>query len=392
MKSESKKSVFEQPVRVSVNFDYSLTFTRDIFAIDNPAFIEATRGAQGASQLAVYIDDGVANAWPDIQAMIGQYVQHHKSCLSLLHDPMVILGGENGKTMATVEMLHRQMLSAGLDRQSYVVAIGGGAALDTMGYAASTFHRGIRLVRIPTTVLAQNDAGIGVKNGINAYGIKNLLGCFSPPFAVINDSQFLKTLSVRDRRAGIAEAVKVAAIRDKVFFEWLEANAMEFADADSVVMDILIRRCAELHLAQIVNGGDPFETGSARPLDYGHWSAHKIEVLSGYELNHGEAVAMGMALDALYACGAGLLAESEALRLVALLKNVGFTLWHPCLLDVTETGESSLLAGLEEFRQHLGGALCITLLTDIGYSIEVHEMDNQGVLQARAWLKALACN
>jgi 3-dehydroquinate synthase len=208
---------------------------------------------------------------------------------------------------------------------------------------------------------------------------------------VINDSRFLKTLSVRDQRAGIAEAIKVALIKDKVFFEWLEGHAFEFADVGSTAMHWLIQRCAQLHLEQICNGGDPFETGNARPLDYGHWSAHKIEVLSGYHLNHGEAVAIGMALDALYAVDEGILDESAAVRVLSLLQTVGFCLWHPCLHEHTETGESCLLEGLEEFRQHLGGHLCVTLLLDIGCSTEVDHINKSSVFRARERLKLLSC-
>ncbi len=394
MKQDSNADAYNQQVSIRVNFEYSVKFTRSVFSIDNPVLIETIGLNQPGSyrQLAVYIDDNVANAWPDINRLIKCYVDKYADFMTLCHEPVIIPGGEVGKNMDTVELLHQHMLKGGLDRQSYVIAIGGGSALDTIGYAASTFHRGTRLIRLPTTVLAQNDAGIGVKNGVNAYGMKNLLGTFSPPYAVINDSNFLNTLTVRDRRAGIAEAIKVAVIRDKVFFEWIEAHVAEFADVESEAINVLIQRCSQLHIEQIQDGGDPFEMGSARPLDYGHWSAHKIELLSCYQLNHGEAVAIGMALDALYATTAGFIDKPAALRLVRLLQKIGFTLWHECMDYTNEAGESSFLLGLEEFRQHLGGALCVTILTGIGSSVEVNQMDKQDILQARNWLKMLSCN
>src|SRR6185312_16684743 len=158
----------------------------------------------------------------------------------------------------------------------------------------------------PTTVLAQNDAGIGVKNGINAFGAKNMLGTFAAPFAVINDGRFLATLGERDRIAGMAEAVKVALVRDAKFFAWLRAAAPRLAAFDRDAVAQSIRRCAELHLAHIATGGDPFELGNARPLDFGHWAAHKLEVMTDHALRHGEAVALGMALDARYSVEAGL--------------------------------------------------------------------------------------
>jgi 3-dehydroquinate synthase len=299
-------------------------------------------------------------------------------------------GGEAAKTKEHIEALHRHMLEQELDRHSYVIAIGGGAALDAAGYAAATFHRGIRNIRLPTTVLAQNDAGIGVKSGINAYGIKNLIGSFTVPYAVINDSAFLTTLPDRVFRSGFAEAVKVSLIRDGEFFNWIEANMSLLNRRDVEATQYLIRRCAELHLRQICHGGDPFETGNARPLDYGHWSAHKLESLSRHELLHGEAVAIGMALDALYAVETGLLKRTEADRIIALLRQLGFGLWHPSLIAAKAGDEDTLLTGLEEFRQHLGGELCITLLTAIGHAIEVNTVDTSAMLAARNKLHACA--
>jgi 3-dehydroquinate synthase len=264
-----------------------------------------------------------------------------------------------------------------MDRQACVIAIGGGAMLDTVGYAAALVHRGVRLVRLPTTVLAQNDAGVGVKNGINAFGAKNFLGTFAPPYAVINDSKWLDTLPQRDIRAGLAEAVKVAAIRDPAFFDWLEVNAAGLSQCGPL-LDESIRRAALLHLEHIRSGGDPFERGSARPLDYGHWAAHKLETLSGHELRHGEAVAIGMALDASYAHRAGLLDQRSHDRLLGVIAGLGLPLYHPAL-DEIDAGRRRILAGLEEFREHLGGALSVTLLRSIGDAVEVHAMEPQHI-------------
>jgi 3-dehydroquinate synthase len=236
-------------------------------------------------------------------------------------------------------------------------------------------------------VLAQNDSGVGVKNGINAFGVKNLLGSFAPPFAVLNDSDFLRTLQPRDKIAGIAEAVKVALIRDRVFFHWLEANAAALRACEADAMSHMIRRCAELHMRQIAHGGDPFETGSARPLDYGHWSAHKLEALTAHELRHGEAVAIGLALDARYSVLVGMLPAGGEDRVHALLKRLGFHLWHPALESRDNEGRWQLLRGLEEFREHLGGDLTITLLRDIGVGEEVHQMDSHEIRRALVWLR-----
>ena len=165
--------------------------------------------------------------------------------------------------------------------------------MDMAGLAAATAHRGVRHIRIPTTTLSQCDSGVGVKNGINAFGKKNFIGTFAPPFAVINDFQLLAPLSPRDKRAGFAEAVKVACIRSREFFDALEEDAAALAQFQPDAMRKLIRRCAELHMDHIATSGDPFEFGSARPLDFGHWSAHKLEQLSDFKIRHGEAVAIG---------------------------------------------------------------------------------------------------
>src|SRR5574337_1133064 len=292
---------------------------------------------------------------------------------------------------ALLARLLQRLAELRIDRHAFVVGIGGGAVLDLVGYAAASFHRGVRHVRVPTTVLAQNDSGIGVKNGVNAFGTKNLLGAFAPPFAVLNDAEFLRTLEPRDRIAGLAEAVKVALIRDRAFFEWIEAHAGALHAGESAALRRASRRCAELHMRQIAQGGDPFETGSARPLDYGHWSAHKLEALSAHELRHGEAVAIGMALDARYSVLAGLLAPGGDDRVVALLARLGFALWHPTLESHDADGRWQLLRGLDEFREHLGGELTITLLRDIGTGEEVHRMDVDAIARALAWLRHREC-
>ena len=244
-----------------------------------------------------------------------------------------------------------------------------------VGFAAATAHRGVRHIRIPTTTLAQDDSGVGVKNGINAFGKKNFIGTFAPPFAVINDFDLLSSLPDRDKRAGYVEAIKVACIRDADFFDQIERDAVALARFDQAPMKELIRRSAELHLNHIATGGDPFEMGSARPLDFGHWAAHKLEQISEYRLRHGEAVAIGLALDVIYARRRGYLSAVDAERILVLLEVLRFELFAEELLFVDSRGSLCVINGLEEFREHLGGRLTITLLSKIGQGMEVHEMD-----------------
>jgi 3-dehydroquinate synthase len=280
---------------------------------------------------------------------------------------------------------------AALCRHSYVAAVGGGAVLDVVGYAASTVHRGVRLIRLPTTVLSQDDSGVGVKNGVNEYGQKNYLGTFAPPFAVINDFSFLTTLSDRDWRGGVSEAVKAALIKDREFFEFIEQRAGALAGRDIAAMEAVVRRSAALHLQHIATGGDPFEMGSSRPLDFGHWAAHKLERLSAHRLRHGQAVSIGIALDTTYSYLAGWLSEPEWQRIIALLQALGLPVSAPELgrhLDVADH-PASVLRGLDEFREHLGGELTVMLLRAIGEPFDAHEIQRDLVVRSIGILDSL---
>jgi 3-dehydroquinate synthase len=375
----------------SMGIDYPVVFTRDVFSPSNLSLREVLcrREPSRRHAIAVALDSNLAAARPDLVGNIVHYVEAHDDCMSMASPPMIVAGGEACKNMAgEVTRLHRWMLDSRLDRQSMLIAIGGGAVLDMVGYAAATFHRGIRVVRLPTTVLAQNDAGIGVKNGINQFGVKNLIGCFAAPFGVVSDYDFLSTLDERDKRAGLAEAVKVALIRDHDFFEWLKREAVALAAFAIPQTESMIRRCARLHLDHIANGGDPFEQGSARPLDFGHWAAHKLESMTGHELRHGEAVAIGIALDACYSCEIGLLEHEHAYGISELLQTLGFALWHECL--DSPQGQNLLLNGLAEFREHLGGELNLAMLAGIGRGVDVRTVDYPAMKRALATLASFS--
>jgi 3-dehydroquinate synthase len=327
------------------------------------------------------VDQAVSAAWPSLVDDIHRYVDSHRDRLQLTRVPLVMLGGESAKNdAALVARLHADFNAAGMDRHSCVLVVGGGSLLDMVGYAAATAHRGLRLIRVPTTVLAQNDAGVSVKNGINAFGKKNFLGTFSPPFAVLNDRRFLDSLSRRDRIAGMAEAVKAALIRDAQLFHWMVDRARALESGDPKPLAHVIRRCADIHLDHIARSGDPFEAGSGRPLDFGHWAAHKLEALTRFRLRHGEAVALGVALDTLYSVHAGFLDPQAGEATLTLLKNLGLPLWDEALAN------PDLLNGLTEFREHLGGELTVTLLQDIGNGFEVHAIHEALVRQSIAQL------
>lgn len=371
----------------SVRFDYKVFFTNHLFSPENTLlgqFFKNEKRSETIPKIFFVLDERVATHHPDLINNIKSYFKGFPF-LQLVEDMMIVPGGETAKND---EKLFHQIVTAvnthKIDRHSYLIAIGGGSVLDLAGYAAAVSHRGIRHIRIPTTVLSQNDSGVGVKNGINYFNKKNFLGTFAPPVAVFNDFHFLTTLEDIDWRSGISEAIKVALIKDAAFFQWLLKNATLLAARDMPAMQYLIKRCADLHM-QHIRGGDPFEMGSSRPLDFGHWSAHKLEQLANFNIRHGEAVAIGIALDSVYSHLSGRISKEDLDLILNLNKRLGLSITHP-LLEVSND-KSPLLQGLEEFREHLGGKLTITLLNGIGKGEEVHEMDAALIQQASQWLK-----
>ena len=373
--------------RVVVNYEFPVHFTHDLFSEHRPLLAQtlladsATLSAANPKRVLVVLDEGFVQHHPDVPEQITAYFARY-SALTLVTSPLVMTGGEETKnTPDNVTEIQRAVEHYGIDRHSYIVAVGGGALLDMAGYAAATSHRGVRLVRVPTTVLSQNDSGIGVKNGVNAFGKKNFLGTFAPPFAVLNDLSFLDTLEQRDWVGGLSEAIKVSLLKDAEFFEFLEANASRLKDRNREAMAHAVTRCAELHLEHIATSGDPFEFGSSRPLDFGHWAAHKLEALTSYQLRHGEAVAVGIALDSAYSYLAGLLNETDLKRILNVFHELGLPTFVP------ELAHPDIVRGLGEFREHLGGQLTIMLLEGVGRGVEVHELDETHVQRAITQLK-----
>jgi 3-dehydroquinate synthase len=375
----------------SVPFEFPLHFTRRVFDRANSLLADTVSRLEPARRhrVLVVIDERVAATTPDLFDEILGYADAYADRIELTCPPVIVPGGESVKNdIAHPLSLLRVINDIGLDRQSYVAVIGGGAVLDMVSFAAAIAHRGIRVLRLPTTVLAQADSGVGVKNSINLFGKKNFIGTFVPPFAVINDFDFLATLEHRDRVAGIVEAVKVALLKDAAFFEDIAANAAGIA-TDDAVLQRAITRAAELHLEHICGNGDPFELGSARPLDFGHWAAHKLESMTGHRLRHGEAVAIGIALDLAYSVRKGFLDRAVADRIIGVLETIGFQLWDDALEQRDRDGSHTLIAGLREFREHLGGELHVTLLSGIGRSFEVTEIDEAAMLDSIEQLSRL---
>lgn len=373
---------------------HRVLFTRGAFQLDNSTLCDLLTGAREdgrVTKCVAFVDSAVDEAQPGLLSALDAYASAHPDVFAWACAPVVLTGGEACKNdFSLVQQCWQIINDAMLDRHSFVMVIGGGAVLDLVCFAASTAHRGIRHLRFPTTTLSQGDGGVGVKNGVNYFGKKNWVGSFAVPYAVVNDFAFLDTLTVREKRCGLIEAVKVALIRDAEFFHWIENNAAALAALDTEAVEKTVRRSAELHVDHITTSGDPFEQGSARPLDFGHWAAHKLEQVSDFSIMHGEAVAIGMAVDLFYSALSGILEEATALRIIDLIERLGFTTYAEQLLSHSSGTEPVILEGLEEFREHLGGQLTVTLVPEIGRKIEVHEMDHAHVIAALESLRERA--
>jgi 3-dehydroquinate synthase len=358
----------------AVPFVHRLRFTRDVLGPDRHVLADLLHPSDGRkARVQFWMDENLLTQRPALRPWVGSFAQTFAERVEVLEAVQVVLGGEAVKNdVRLLEQMLKALEAADLDRHSYVVVIGGGAVLDAVGFAAAIAHRGLRLVRLPTTTLAQADSGVGVKNGVNLFGKKNWVGCFAVPWAVVNDAGLLATLPDRDFVCGFAEAVKVALLKDGSFFGQVCDLAARIARRDPEAALPVIRRSACLHLEHITRGGDPFEMLQARPLDFGHWSAHKLEPLTGYALRHGEAVAIGLAIDTVYSSLALGFPERDVARVLRCLRELGLPLSHPVLRD-----RERLFAGLEEFRQHLGGRLTLTMLRGVGDPIEVHEVDDR---------------
>jgi len=369
-----------------IDYEYDVIYTRSLFNGEDTTLTRIL--GEHRSRVMVFIDDKVAKAFPALIGQAQEWAERHPETMNLIAPVEIVTGGEEiKKGWDTISSLVQRMMDAGLCRHSYAMIIGGGAVLDAVSFAAAIFHRGVRQIKVPTTMLAQDDSGIGVKNGINHLGVKNLLGCFYPPDAVIIDYRFLRTLDRRDLLSGVAEALKVALIKDKDLYHYIRTNAANIRQSHWPTLEYLVLQSSWLHLKHI-GGGDPFEKGSSRPLDFGHWSAHKLEAMTGNEIRHGEAVAIGMALDIYCAAIMQTIPMHLAQEMVDTMQACGLVLWHPALTQRDPSGQLLLLKGLEEFREHLGGRLTLAMPAAIGRFLEVHELPHCIVEKALRMLQS----
>ncbi len=287
---------------------------------------------------------------------------------------LVFPAGESNKSRQTWITLTDQLLGSGADRDTVVVALGGGVTSDLVGFVAATTLRGLRWLAVPTTTLAMLDASIGGKTGVDTAAGKNLVGAFHPPIAVVSDPLLLGSLDEEGYRDGLAEAVKHAAIASQAHWQWLDGNHAAILRRDAQVVTELVRVSVTIK-ARIVEG-DEREAGRRATLNAGHTVAHAIEHATGFAVSHGQAVAIGLVIETRLGERLGVTAPGTANRIAALLERFGLPTSPPAAIEA-----GLVAAALRLDKKNRAGTLRAALLADIGQAAETgdgtwtHEID-----------------
>jgi 3-dehydroquinate synthase len=277
---------------------------------------------------------------------------------SMASDVITIGTGEEIKTLDTVRDIYAHLISCGTDRSAFIVGVGGGIVCDITGFVASTFLRGVRFGFVATTLLAQVDASVGGKNGVNFSGYKNLIGLFHQPEFVLCDPELLKTLPQKEISCGLAEIVKHAAIADADLFEYLERHAEGILALDRQVIEKLVR--VSVRIKSSIVSRDETEKGERRRLNFGHTFGHAIEKVSG--VVHGEAVSMGMVIASALSVKKGLLSAEEDQRLRTVLKNLKLPIR-------SEAQSQKILEAITKDKKRAGDRIHFVLLNGIGKAV-----------------------
>ena len=378
---------------LSYSIEYPVVFTEGVFDPSNPVLAQTMDRFQEnrVHRAMVFIDSNVADLLPQLSQHIVQYFDAYSNDIELAEEPRVLPGGEGIKNdIEVIGPLAAALADAHLCRHSFVIVVGGGAVLDAIGFAASVTHRGLRTIRIPTTILAQANAGVGVRTAVNYAGIKNAIGNFAPPFAVINDWQFLHSLPEREWMAGITEAFRMGVIADQDFLDDLCTLAGTLSQRNPETIQKIIQHSAYLYLSRMSLQNDPFEEGVGQPLDFAYWAAHKLEMLSNCEISHAEAVAMGILIDCRYAVEQGWLPEEQFGKIHRAFSQLGLPLWFNELELVGGDGNLDILQGIPEFQEQKGGPLSITFPDGVGKFRNEPVVDLVVMEKALGTLKALA--
>ncbi|MBL0226178.1 MAG: 3-dehydroquinate synthase [Geobacteraceae bacterium] len=301
---------------------------------------------------------------PTVNAIYGSIVCSSLADAGCAVRVIEIPDGEEYKNAATLSAVYDELIEAGLDRRSFIVALGGGVVGDLAGFAAATYLRGIPFVQVPTTLLAQVDSSVGGKTAIDHPRGKNLIGAFYQPRLVLIDVETLATLPEREYRAGLAEVIKYGVAIDRPFFEYLEQHAGDIISKERGCLESMIRRCCEIkaHVVEL----DEKESGLRAVLNYGHTLGHAFETVAGYrELVHGEAVAIGMVLAARISAGLGHCSAADVERVAALITRLGLDVMPP------QAERVSLLEAIVTDKKSRNGSISFICNQGIGnYAVE----------------------
>jgi len=296
---------------------------------------------------------------PTVNALYGDIVSSSLAAAGFTVTVIEMPDGEEYKCATTLSRVYDALIEAGLDRRSFIVALGGGVVGDLAGFAAATYLRGIPFVQVPTTLLAQVDSSVGGKTAIDHPRGKNLIGAFYQPRIVLIDVETLATLPDREYRAGLAEVIKYGVALDLPFFEYLEQHAEEIIARDAVCLEYLIRRCCEIkaHVVEL----DEKESGLRAVLNYGHTLGHAFETVAGYcEMVHGEAVALGMVLASRISAELGHCSAEDVTRISSLITRLGLQVLPP------EADRSKLLEAVLTDKKSRNGTISFICNQGIG--------------------------
>ena len=272
---------------------------------------------------------------------------------------VLVPDGEEAKSWSAAGELIGDLLELGLDRGSAVIAFGGGAVGDLAGFVASIYLRGVGLVQIPTTLLAQADSSLGGKTAVNHPRGKNLIGSFHQPSLVVSDPSLLRTLPRRELLSGLGEVAKHGVIADAALFRFIEDEAASLLEADPHALAHVVRRSVAIK-GGLVSADERDDRGLRAVLNYGHTAGHALEILTGHELRHGEAVALGMIVASRISNGLGLIPSRGVERQRRLLESLGFGLTPPRL------GSTEIVEIMRRDKKAVGGSIMFVLPTGIG--------------------------
>jgi len=351
----------------------SSTYSIHVSSDENTA-LKAIAEAVGNRMVAMITDETVDTLHAE---RINQWLSAHVSKLQKI----VLPPGESSKSLSTACHLLDWLAQSDIRRRDIIVAVGGGAIIDTAGWVASIYMRGISYLNVPTTLLAQVDAAIGGKVAVNHDTAKNLIGSFYAPDAVVSCTDWLSTLDSRQFRSGLAEAIKMAVISSGQLLAFIEQHLESLAALDSRCLQSLVHAASVIKCVLVER--DPYEVDLRRTLNFGHTVGHAVETVTGYgPVLHGEAVAYGMAVAIRVARARGVLAPSVAERIVAILRSVGLPVALGDLPAVPE--EEDVIRALEKVRQVRDGSLRFVLPTGIGSALIVDDVGDDEIRSALA--------